>query len=208
MRGYFGIGVERINKPYNVGSLFRSAHAFGASFTFTVAASYSPRRGRQSDTSKAAAAVPFYAFPDLDAMMLPQGCALVGVEFLDDAVDMPSFHHPANAAYVLGPERDNLSPGLLARCDHVIKIPTRFCLNVAITGALVMYDRQCRMGRFAPRPLLPGGPTQDVPDHVHGGPLLRTTSMEAHRAPPPLAELDVTETREKSGAIKPESLKK
>src|SRR3546814_2552323 len=28
MRGYFGIGVEGISKPMNVGNLFRSAHAF------------------------------------------------------------------------------------------------------------------------------------------------------------------------------------
>ena len=31
MRGYFGIGVEGISKPMNLGSLFRTAHAFGAS---------------------------------------------------------------------------------------------------------------------------------------------------------------------------------
>ncbi len=37
MRGYFGIGAEGISKAMNVGSLFRSAHAFGASFMFTVA---------------------------------------------------------------------------------------------------------------------------------------------------------------------------
>ena len=40
MRGYFGIGVEGINKPFNVGNLFRSANAFDASFVFTVAATY------------------------------------------------------------------------------------------------------------------------------------------------------------------------
>ena len=36
MRGYFGIGVEGISKPMNMGSLIRSGHAFGASFAFTV----------------------------------------------------------------------------------------------------------------------------------------------------------------------------
>ena len=39
MRGYFGIGVEGISKSFNVGNLFRSAHAFGASFVFTETAS-------------------------------------------------------------------------------------------------------------------------------------------------------------------------
>ncbi len=38
MRGYFGIGVERITKTMNVGNLFRSAHAFGAGFVFTISA--------------------------------------------------------------------------------------------------------------------------------------------------------------------------
>ena len=30
MKGYFGIGVEGISKAVNVGTLFRTAHAFGA----------------------------------------------------------------------------------------------------------------------------------------------------------------------------------
>jgi len=37
-RGYFGIGVEGISKPMNAGNLFRTAHAFGASFVFTIGA--------------------------------------------------------------------------------------------------------------------------------------------------------------------------
>ncbi|MBT4219652.1 MAG: TrmH family RNA methyltransferase, partial [Rhodospirillaceae bacterium] len=28
MRGYFGVGVEGISKVMNVGSIFRTAHAF------------------------------------------------------------------------------------------------------------------------------------------------------------------------------------
>ena len=51
MRGYFGIGVEGISKPMNMGSLIRSGHAFGASFAFTVDANYKVREAR-SDTSK------------------------------------------------------------------------------------------------------------------------------------------------------------
>ena len=40
MRGYFGIGVEGISKPMNLGNLLRSAHAFGASFFFTVSPAF------------------------------------------------------------------------------------------------------------------------------------------------------------------------
>ena len=91
-------------------------------------------------------------------MALPQGCRLVGVELLDEAIDLPSFRHPLQAAYVLGPERGSLSPALLERCDHVVRIPTSFCVNVAMAGAIVMYDRVRSLGRFAPRPIGEGGP--------------------------------------------------
>ena len=52
MRGYFGIGVQRLSKPMNAGNLFRSAHAFGASFAFTIDSDL-PLRGAGSDTSNA-----------------------------------------------------------------------------------------------------------------------------------------------------------
>ena len=91
-------------------------------------------------------------------MALPQGCKLVGVELLDDAIDLPSFRHPLRAAYVLGPEQGSLSPELVARCSYVVKIPTSFCINVATAGAIVMYDRMRTMARFADRPLREGGP--------------------------------------------------
>lgn len=189
MRGYFGIGVEGVSKEMNVGNLFRSAHAFDASFVFTVKAAYTRRGGGKSDTSDSLSHLPFYAFPDIGAMMLPAKCKLVGVELIDDSIAMPSFHHPPQAAYVLGPERGELSPEMLARCDHVIQIPTKFCVNVGIAGALVMYDRVLSMGRFAPRPVRPGGPTEELKPAKHGGPKFRKET-DAFRAPPPRAYND------------------
>lgn len=47
MRGYFGIGVEGVGKPMNLGNLWRAAHAFGASFVFTVGAAYGRREGER-----------------------------------------------------------------------------------------------------------------------------------------------------------------
>ncbi|MBM3586191.1 MAG: RNA methyltransferase [Alphaproteobacteria bacterium] len=167
MRGYFGIGVEGISKPMNVGNLFRSAHAFGASFVFTVG----PILGRssaKSDTSLSDVNVPYFAFPDLGALRLPRGCALVGVELLDEAVELPVFRHPRCAAYVLGRERGSLSAELVARCDHMVKIPTKFCINLATAGVVVLYDRLISLGRFPGRPLVPGGDPVPLPDHVFG----------------------------------------
>lgn len=172
-RGYFGIGVEGISKPMNVGSLFRSAHAFGADFVFAIAPVVDIGAIQKSDTSETARHVPLYEFPSVDALKLPRGCRLVGVELLDEATDLPSFSHPERAAYVLGPERGSLSPALLERCDFTVRIPTKFCVNVGIAGAILMYDRMMTRGRFAPRAPRPGGPVEELPPHAHGGPVLR-----------------------------------
>ena len=184
MRGYFAIGVEGISKAMNVGSLFRSAHAFGASFVFTVAAAYPRGEGGKSDTSDAPGHVPFYSFPDVKSLLLPKDCTLVGIELTDDAIELPAFRHPAQAAYVLGPERGHLSPELSERCGFVVKIPTRFSLNIGIAGAIVMYDRLTSLGRYPRRPERPGGPTEELAEHVFGDPKIRN-KMEKFRDKPP-----------------------
>lgn len=173
-RGYFGIGAEGISKPMNFGNLARTAYGFGASFVFTV----SPGRrvdAPDSDTPNSQDHMPWYNYDNVDAIHLPDGCRLVGVELTDDAINLPSFRHPTSAAYVLGPENGSLSPQMTERCEFIVKIPTLFCLNVATAGAVIMYDRVQSLGRFAERPVRAGGPPPGIegpdahlPKHVHG----------------------------------------
>jgi len=164
MRGFFGIGAEEISKPMNLGALMRTSHAFGASFFFTIKAAHKVRDAYNADTSRSFDHLPYYPFADVESLRLPQGCSLVGVELTDDAVDLPVFKHPQAAAYVLGRERGSLSPELLARCQHVVKIPTKFCINVGLAGALVMYDRVLSLGGYPARPIMPGGPPPEMSD--------------------------------------------
>src|ERR1700748_1944949 len=152
-RGYFGIGAEGVSKSANIGALLRTGHAFGAAFCFTIGTGWDARAARKADTADTPLHVPVWRYPTVADLSLPRGCALVGIELLDNAIDLPSFRHPLNAAYVLGPERAGLSPELLERCDHVVRIPTRFALNLAVAGALVLYDRLLQHGRFAERPV-------------------------------------------------------
>ena len=140
LRGYFGLGVEGISKPVNLGSVLRVANAFGASFVFTLGADL-PRDVRASDTADTPASVPTYGWAGANDMALPRGCRLVAVELADEAIDLPSFRHPRQAAYVLGSERYGLSPATLAAADHVVRIPMRFSVNLAVAGAIVLYDR-------------------------------------------------------------------
>ena len=118
--------------------------------------------------------MPLFEYGSAADLQLPRECELVGVELLEDAIDLPSFRHPRAAAYVLGPERGVLSPELLSRCDYTIKIPTAFCVNVGIAAAIVMYDRVSTLGRHAPRPVGPGAPTETLPPAAFGAPVIRS----------------------------------
>ena len=173
MRGYFGVGVDGISKPMNLGNLVRIAHAFDASFFFSIA----PRlklSDAASDTSRAQNTLPFYHLEKAEDLRLPLDCRLVGVEITDDAVELPRFRHPTRAAYVFGAERFSLSPEVLKACDFVVKIPTRFSINVGMAGAIVLYDRMLTMGGFGDRPVKAGGAGAQVPaPHTWGAPLAR-----------------------------------
>lgn len=182
MKGYFGIGVEGVSKATNVGTLFRTAHAFDAAFVFTVRAQYDSRKGGQVDTSDTPRSVPTYHFAGLEDFRLPLGCRLIGVEITDDAIELPSFRHPRQAAYILGSEREGLSTDLQSRCDFVIKIPTRFSVNLGVAAALIMYDRLLIMGRHAPRPVAAGGPTEELALPVFGDPVYKRKQRIRARA--------------------------
>lgn len=166
MRGFFGIGVEGISKPMNVGNLLRSAHSFGANFFFTIDPVVDVKEMKRSDTSDAFGHLPFYNFARHEELILPQHTSMVAVELLEDSIDLPSFRHPTRAVYVLGREMGNVSDEVLARCDYKIKIPMKFCVNVGVAGALVMYDRLISMGGFPDRPVGTGGPKDFMPQEL------------------------------------------
>ncbi len=76
---------------------------------------------------------------------------------------------------MLGPERSGLSPAMLQRCRHVVRIPTRFALNLAVAGALVLYDRLLQHGRFADRPVGSLAAPEPAQAPRHGAPRFRRT---------------------------------
>jgi tRNA G18 (ribose-2'-O)-methylase SpoU len=179
LRGYFAVGADGISKAMNLGNLLRISHAFGASFFFTVGARAS-LSDAISDTSKADGHLPLYQFGSASELVLPKGCELVGVEITDDAVELPSFRHPSRAAYIFGSERLSLSADVLARCAHVVRIPTKFSINVGMAGAIVMYDRLLTLGRHPERPLKAGGPADPLPPRARwGAPILRRPEKAA-----------------------------
>ena len=173
MRGYFAVGIEKASKAGNVGNLIRTAHAFGASYCFAIQPKKIAHNNELvtkdfADTSKTDGALPFFNYDSVEEMDIPKGCKIIGVEISDDAIDLPSFRHPAQAIYVMGAEKAGLSSEMMERCDQIIKIPTKFSLNVATAGAIVMYDRWRLLGGFPERTVMAGQTPEEKKDHVHG----------------------------------------
>ena len=144
-RGYFGIGIYHPKFDVNVGGLWRSAHALGASFIFTIGARY---KQQPTDTTKAARHIPLFEYRDVDEFLYckPRDCVVVGIEIDEEAYELESFVHPNRAIYLLGAEDAGLAD-VYSYCDLLVQIQSTYCLNVATTGSIVMYDRSLRRGR-------------------------------------------------------------
>lgn len=145
-RGYYGIGIWHVKTATNIGTLWRSAWDFGASFVFTVGRRY---KKQASDTQKTWRHIPLWHFTSLEELRdhIPYDAQLICVELTEDSHSLVNFVHPQRAMYLLGAEDHGLPERILAG-NTCIRIPTArpFCLNVATAGSLVMYDRFVKAG--------------------------------------------------------------
>ena len=76
----------------------------------------------------------------------------VGIEIGRAATDLRDYKHPAPAVYILGAEDHGLTNAAAALCRDLVVIPAAYCLNVAVAGSLVMYDRAAK--KTSPNPLM------------------------------------------------------
>lgn len=142
MRGYFGIAMYHAKHETNVGTLWRSAHTYGAAFIATVGRRYVKQ---SSDTCKTPLSTPLHHYVDMMDLLqhLPHGCRLVGVELDSRAVPLTRYQHPHNALYLMGAEDYGLTAAVRDACHDLVQIPTPgpMSLNVSVAGSLVMADR-------------------------------------------------------------------
>lgn len=137
---YFGIGVYNCKTNYNLGVLWRSAYCFGASYVFLIGKRFEKEC---SDTVKCHRKIPVFEYKDFDDFKkhLPYSSQLVGVEISDNSEDICKFVHPPLCNYLLGAEDNGLPPKILEQCHRVVKLNTKTCLNVSVTGSIILYDR-------------------------------------------------------------------
>ena len=145
-RGYFGVACYRPKTTDNIGTLWRSAHIFGASFLAVIGGRY---HKQPSDTTAATRHVPLLSFDDFAGFRsaMPTEALLIAVELVPNARPLTRYTHAERAVYLLGPEDGSLPNDVVMACDSRIIIPGSFCLNLAVAGSIVLYDRVAKSAR-------------------------------------------------------------
>ena len=135
-RGETNLALWRVTDPGNVGTLVRSADAFGAGVMLSegCADPFGPKalRAAMGSTFR----VPFAAFE------LPAGSVAFVAHGGTQLAEIDLERHPT---FVLGSEREGLPGDVLAQCELRATIPIRSeSLNVAMAGTILLYERSTR----------------------------------------------------------------
>jgi RNA methyltransferase, TrmH family len=137
--GAVGLALWHVSDPGNVGTLVRTADAFGAFVALSsgCADPTSPKAVRGS--AGAIFRVPLLDFDEAPApriaLVAHGGKALLALEL------------PECVTFVLGAEREGVPDEVLASCDEAATIPLAEgseSLNVAVAGALALYEHSRR----------------------------------------------------------------
>lgn len=135
-----GLALWRVADPGNVGTLIRSADAFGPAFVALSGGCGDPL-GEKALRASAGAVfrVPLCGFDDAPGRRI----ALVA----HDGDPLRELDLSGRVAFVLGAERAGLPEDLLATCDTRATIPQSGgeSLNVATAGAIALYERARRL---------------------------------------------------------------
>jgi TrmH family RNA methyltransferase len=136
-----GLALWRIADPGNVGTLIRTADAFGAFVALSrgCADPTSPRALRGSAGAVFRVPLgPFEQAPSPRVALVVRGGAPL------HAVDLPE-----RVTFVLGAEREGLPSDVLAACEQTVTIPMAEpaeSLNVAAAGAIALWECHRRRG--------------------------------------------------------------
>ena len=130
------LALWRVSDPGNVGTLLRTADAFGASVMLSdgCADPFGPKALRAAMGSTFSVPLLNFAVRDAVALVADGGVPL-------DEVDLERY-----STFVLGSEREGLPAEVLGRCDAqaTIRVDNVESLNVAMAGTIALYERARR----------------------------------------------------------------
>ncbi|KAL0548311.1 hypothetical protein IC582_012759 [Cucumis melo] len=134
--------VHNIAKRHNVGTMARSATAFGVSELILVGRRDFNAFGSHGSTSHIRFRH-FHSLLDAQTFLKEKDCDICGVEITDNAVAVNQHPFKRSTAFLLGNEGTGLSAKECAICDFFIYIPQygvgTASLNVTVAASIVLH---------------------------------------------------------------------
>jgi tRNA G18 (ribose-2'-O)-methylase SpoU len=138
--------AHNIRSLHNVGSIFRSADAFGVEKLYLTGFTGAPPRAEISKTALGSEGRVswehrsdiFRVIGDLRA----QGHSIIGLETGERAVPIHACQAATNAVIVLGNEVSGIEPEVLPHLDQLLEIPmpgAKRSLNVAVAAGIALF---------------------------------------------------------------------
>lgn len=157
-RGFAAVGLVQPKTPANVGSVLRAAGCYGVDLV-AVEGERGARAtgfvtGNATDTMKAWRHLPTLLTDDLFSVV-PVGCVPVAVDLMPGATSLIDFIHPQAGFYIFGPEDGTLGERHAKLGMARVFVPTRYCMNLAATVNVVLYDRLAKATRYAAKAAQP-----------------------------------------------------
>lgn len=133
------IAIENLTRDFNMGTIVRSANAFGVRTIHVVGRRQWNKRGAMM-TDKYLHVVYHTSIDEFIAAV--QGRPLIAIDNVEGSVPLASARLPRDGILLFGSEGEGISKDLLARADEIVAIEqfgsTR-SLNVGVAAGIVMY---------------------------------------------------------------------
>jgi len=137
MSGFAAIGLYNPKDHLNIGEALRACGCYGVAM---IAASGQRYKRARTDTQAAHRHMPLIECDDLE-LVVPYGATVVAIDLIEGATPLAEFKHPKSAFYVFGPEDGTLD---ISYAKETVYVPTKYCMNLAATVNVVLYDRQAK----------------------------------------------------------------
>ena len=136
------IVIENVERDFNMGSIVRSANAFGVRHVHVIGRKQWNKRGAMATDRYLHVHYHESVMSFMDSLM-QRAVTLIAVDNVDGSRDIQDAPLPTTSILVFGSESDGISDELRSRCTTVVAIRQKGStrsLNVAAAAAVAMYE--------------------------------------------------------------------
>ncbi|MBU6415275.1 TrmH family RNA methyltransferase [Patescibacteria group bacterium] len=142
----FYVICHNIRSRENIGSIFRTADAFGLNKIFLTG--YTPVPPHEKISKTALGAEQFvlwdkmFSVSRLITRLKKEKFEMVALEQSQKSLDVARYRPSKNIALILGNEVNGIPPAILKKCDRIVEIPMqgkKESLNVAVAFGVAAY---------------------------------------------------------------------